>query len=277
MVASRTSASVSPREVGLLTVHAVATTDTPQAASSWTAKPPTPPVVPDTGMDSLAAGARGGYPAQRYKRDRRPPACSPDSPPGTRATRWQRRRGTVLCAASYGSRMGFSGPWWGTPVVTFGGVLLTLLVTMWIDRRKAARESRYRWAAEKMALYSELLDACDDLGEIEVWPVGRGAEPAGTRASYVRIRRIVRRGYPAPSPVRARMAAVLSAAAELVTMIDEVRAGSKPGHQGALDDRMRSRFDVARADFDMQVEEFLAASRADIDVEHPRGRDGPMA
>jgi hypothetical protein len=165
-----------------------------------------------------------------------------------------------------------SGSWWGTPVVTFAGVLLTLLVTMWIDRRKAARESRYRWAAEKMALYSELLNACDDLGEIEVWPAERGVEPADTREPYVRIRRTVRRAYPAPHPVRTRMAEVLSAATELVATIDEIRASSKPGHQGSVDDRVRLRLEATRAAFAERVEEFLAASRADIDVEHPSGR-----
>jgi hypothetical protein len=168
--------------------------------------------------------------------------------------------------------MDASGPWWGTPVITFGGVLLTLLVTMWIDRRRSARESRYRWAAEKMALYSELLDACDDLGEIEVWPAERGAEPAGTRAPYVRIRRIVRRAYPAPHPVRTRMTEVLSAADDLVSTIDEVRASSKPGHRGAVDDRVRSGLRAARTSFAERVDAFLAASRTDIDVEYRRGR-----
>jgi hypothetical protein len=67
------------------------------------------------------------------------------------------------------------------------------------------------------------------------------------------------------------MAEVLSAAGDLVSTIDEVRASSKPGHRGVVDDRMRSGLDVARAAFSERVEEFLAASRADIDVEHARG------
>lgn len=156
---------------------------------------------------------------------------------------------------------------WGPSVFAFGGVLLTLLVTMWIDWRKAARESRFRWAKEKMALYSDLLDACDELAELQVWPAERGGEPVDTRAPYVRLRRIVRRAYPVPQPVRTVIDAVLPAATDLVAVIDEVRAASKPGHQGALDDRLRLRFDTARTVFTSRMVEFLDASRIDIDIE----------
>jgi hypothetical protein len=166
--------------------------------------------------------------------------------------------------------MNSSSPWWSTPVFTLGGVLLTLLVTVWLDHRRGRRESRHRWTEHKMALYSEFLDACDDLRDISVWPADRAGEPAATLPPLTRIRRVTRRAtYPAPGPVRVSLTGVVHAARKLATTIDELRATTKPGHAGALDDRVRPRLEAALSAFDKQVDAFIAASRTDIDITDP--------
>lgn len=160
--------------------------------------------------------------------------------------------------------MNATGPWWITPVLTLGGVLLTLLVTVWLDARRGRRESRHRWTEHKMAIYSEFLDACDDFRDLPVWPATDLTE------SVTRIRRVARRAvYFAPGKVRETIAGVVGAARELAATVDEIRATTKAGHNNGLDDRVRPRFEQARAAFDGWVDAFAGTSRADIDISGP--------
>lgn len=163
--------------------------------------------------------------------------------------------------------MNSSGPWWSTPAFTLAGVLLTLLVTVWLDHRRGRRESRHRWTERKMELYSEFLDACDGFRDLEVWPRDREAAPAPTKAPFGLVRQAAARAaYVAPAEVRDRLADATGAAATLVTAIESVRADTKRGHAGAVDERARAGLDTARGAFDDAVDAFVDASRKDIDV-----------
>jgi hypothetical protein len=163
--------------------------------------------------------------------------------------------------------MNSTGPWWSTPAFTLGGVLLTLLVTVWLDHRRGRRESRHRWTERKMELYSEFLDACDVVRDIRVWPVGRDADPAPTAEPFSRVKQASRRSaYVAPAAVRDRLTLVVRAANRLVTTIEEVRAESTRGHSGGVDDRLRAGLIAASEEFDEAVDAFVTASRTDIDV-----------
>ncbi|MGQ0838085.1 hypothetical protein [Actinokineospora sp.] len=171
-----------------------------------------------------------------------------------------------------------SGPWWAIPAFTLGGVLLTLLVTVWLDHRKGkretaarlvehTRESVFRWTERKLDLYGRHLKNCRELRDVEVWPAADIGSPVdaivGTATEIVFI---------APAAVSGPAERTVTAAHALADVVTEIRANSKPGHQGTIDARFRDRFADAEREFAAAVTAFTAAARRDADID-PASRE----
>jgi hypothetical protein len=177
--------------------------------------------------------------------------------------------------------MNSSGPWWAIPAFTLGGVLLTLLVTVWLDRRKGVREiearlvehdreSAFRWTERKLDLYSRHLTRCHALTEIAVWPGRHGETPADPAAAADAIlHSAIELLYLAPQPVSAPANRTVAAAKALANKITEIRENSRPGHLGSIDAGFRDANDAARNTFAVAVAEFTATTRQDIDIDRP--------
>ncbi|PWW53161.1 hypothetical protein [Actinokineospora spheciospongiae] len=163
--------------------------------------------------------------------------------------------------------MNSSGPWWVTPVLalvgSIGGVMLTLLVS-------GKREARSRWGEQKRTIYFDFLAACVELLDVAVWPEDRSAAPTDTAPILARIRKeSMHSALVAHRDVARRFAAATTAARALATTIEEIRRDSKPGHQGAVDERQQPRYGRATADFSIALNEFTKAARSDINVRTP--------
>lgn len=88
-----------------------------------------------------------------------------------------------------------------------------------------------------------------------------------TNPPFARVRQAAQRAaYTAPAEVRAHLANSADAAGTLAATIENVRATTKRGHAGAVDERVRSRLDNAITEFNTAVDAFVTASRKDIDV-----------
>lgn len=165
-----------------------------------------------------------------------------------------------------------SGPWWAVPLFTLAGVMITLLVA-------GRRASRFRWTEQKREIYAEFLIACKTLREVPVWPKERSADLAEIGPIVTHISdHSVHTALIAPRSVGERITETVDAAKKLATAIDQIRLDSKPGHQGAVDERRRPQLDQAINTFAEAVTRFTKAARADIDVRRsfqpPFGRSG---
>ncbi|MFJ8963281.1 hypothetical protein ACIRG5_28230 [Lentzea sp. NPDC102401] len=158
--------------------------------------------------------------------------------------------------------MNSTGPWWGTPVITFAGVLLTLFATMWISFLSRRRESAFRWAEVKRQLYNNFIQECRELQRAPVWPA---APVAGNPLDAIR-QLTVEFEIIAPRRVTERAAKTLSAAERLVEHIAKIRAESKAGHGNAIAERFRADHSKSAQDFTDAVQDLLHAVRADLDV-----------
>lgn len=174
------------------------------------------------------------------------------------------------------------GPWWGAPLFTLlgtlGGVLITLVGALWVDRRQGAREagtraaehrreSRFRWVAHKRELYSRHLVACRDLAALPVWPPVPQVAPDPVEPLVARIAETVAQiDLVADGEVVDRARATATAAQALATDVTAIRAGSKPGHQGQIEARLRDGHRRVAAAFTAALDAFLAAARRDLDV-----------
>ncbi len=158
---------------------------------------------------------------------------------------------------------------WITPLITFGGVLLTLAVTVWIDHRKGRRDTRFQWTTHLLTLYREFLVACNELRKAEIWP-----ETPGDTATIVKqLRdRAAEAPFLAHRDVTSRMADTVSSAEKLADAITHVRENSTPGHGGHVDERMRPVYESALRAFAVSIDDFVEAARSDIDVRSPFGR-----
>lgn len=155
-----------------------------------------------------------------------------------------------------------SGPWWGTPVITFAGVLLTLLSTVWINIVSRRRESAFRWAEVKKRLYTSFVQACRDLQRVTVWPAD-----TNLAESLDAIRKLtVEFEIIAPPRVTDRAATALAAAERLAEHIAKIRNESKAGHGDTIAERFRDDHTKALNALSSAVEDFLRAVRADLDV-----------
>jgi hypothetical protein len=181
----------------------------------------------------------------------------------------------------YRPGMNSSGPWWAIPAFTLGGVLLTLLVTVWLDHRKGrretaarlverTRESVYRWTERKLDLYSRHLKSCHDLRDLDVWP-GSSSQPLTATGSLIDAiaRSATEIVFIAPARVSGPAQRAGTTARTLADLIEEIRGSSKPGHQGRIDERFRERHADAARTFACAVVEFVAAARSDADIDLP--------
>jgi len=168
-----------------------------------------------------------------------------------------------------------STPAWVTPLIALGGVLLTLLVTIWMDYRKARRETRFQWTAQLLALYRDFLAAANDLRQLPVWPALSTDPPPPIDPLYERLRAVSAEAQLlAHRKVTDRMTATVTAAAALRTAVTTIRTTSGPGHGGVIDQRQRPAHDTATAEFAAAIDDFLAAARADLDLRSPFRRTG---
>lgn len=158
--------------------------------------------------------------------------------------------------------MNSAGPWWGTPVITFTGVLLTLLSTMLINFWSRRRETAFRWAEAKKQLYSSFVQASHDLRRTPVWPAD--ADPATTLDVLRQL--TVEFEIIAPHQVTQRAAAVLTAAERLTKSTLQIRSESKAAHGHSVADRFRQSHAEAESNFADSMQQFLRAARTDLDV-----------
>lgn len=162
---------------------------------------------------------------------------------------------------------------WTTPLIALGGVLLTLLVTVWMDYRKARRETRFQWTAQLLELYRDFLAASNDLRQAPVWPTPPDSPPQPVDPLVERLRAVSAEArLLAHRDVTDRMAATVTTAETLRDTVTAIRTSTEPGHSGAIDQRRRPEYDTARASFSAAVEDFLTAARADIDLRSPFSR-----
>lgn len=175
--------------------------------------------------------------------------------------------------------MNAQGSWWIPVVMTFAGVLITLLVNVWIDQRKGgretaarlsgyARESAFRWTERKLDLYSGHLSTCHSLADLAVWPRerdGTAPDPEPLAASIARS--AAELVYLAPRPVQRPTEETVSAARALSELIMEIRRNTTPGHGGTVEVAVRTRLSESRERFAAAVTEFVTVTRADIDIE----------
>lgn len=158
--------------------------------------------------------------------------------------------------------MNSTGPWWGTAAVTFTGVLLTLAATVWIDYRKGRRETAFRWADRKIALYTHLARACRDSRDLTVWP-----ESADETTQLETIRDDVGDiEYVAPPAVTRAASDALAAVEALFSHVRVIRTESTPGHQGAVAARFVEELSQLSEAVSTAVDAFVKISRADVDI-----------
>lgn len=165
---------------------------------------------------------------------------------------------------------------WTTPLITFGGVLLTLAVTMWLDQRKARRETRFQWTTHLLTQYRDFLAACNELRQARVWPAV--SEDAATDIDSLvgRLQNVSSEArFLAHRDVTGQMTKTVQAAERLSTAIADVRANSRPGHAGQIDQRLRPAYDAALLDFVTYIDDFIEAARTDIDLRSPFARSAP--
>jgi hypothetical protein len=154
------------------------------------------------------------------------------------------------------------GPWWGTPAVTFGGVLLTLCATVWLDYRKGRRETAFRWADRKIALYTHLARVCRDARGIPVWPE-TSEEP--TVLSSVRDD-VGEVEYLAPPAVVREARTAMAAMEALLSHVATIRRESAPGHHNAIAARFAEEHQRLVAAVTAAVDKFVEVSRTDVDI-----------
>ncbi|TCO61935.1 hypothetical protein [Actinocrispum wychmicini] len=159
--------------------------------------------------------------------------------------------------------MNTTGPWWGTPVVTFAGVLLTLFSTMWITYRTKRRETAFRWVEAKKQLYISFTQSCHDLRRLAVWTAAE-TEPH-TALAAIRLL-TVEFEIIAPPRVTEHAAATLLAAERLADHIVTIRAESRPGPGNTIAERFREPHTQIEQELSVTMREFVATARADLDV-----------
>ena len=146
--------------------------------------------------------------------------------------------------------------------MTFGGVLLTLCATVWLDYRKGRRETAFSWADRKIALYTHLARVCRDVRDIPVWP-GTAEETtvlSGLRDDLGEVE------YLAP-PAVVREARTATAAVEaLLGHAGMIRRDSAPGHHNAIAVQFAEEHQRLVAAVTAAVDEFVEVSRTDVDI-----------
>lgn len=155
-----------------------------------------------------------------------------------------------------------TGPWWGTPVITFGGVLLTLFSTMWISFLSRRRETAFRWAEARKQLYTSFVQSCRDLQRVRVWPA---VDDPAVHLETIRLL-TVEFEIIASHRVTERAAATLGVAERLADHVGKIRAESKAGHGNVIVDRFRSDHAAIESEFVSGLQELLRTIRIDLDV-----------
>lgn len=147
-------------------------------------------------------------------------------------------------------------------MITFGGVLLTLCATVWLNYRTSRRDTAFRWVEAKRQLYADFVKACHDLRRLPVWPTD--GDPRSIldeiRGPAVEIEII------SPARVTEKAMAAVVAAERLVTLIGSIRGESKAGHGDGVVERFRDKHLDAVRELSSAVDEFLASARVDLDV-----------
>jgi hypothetical protein len=150
------------------------------------------------------------------------------------------------------------------------GVMLTLVVS-------GRRDARSRFGDEKRTVYADFLSACTRLRDTRVWAPGSvPGEDTGPVLQQVRGS-AMHAVLVAHRDVGRALAAVISAAEQLTTTIEDIRQSSKPGHQGAMDERQRPRYENALSTLSAALNEFTREARRDMNVRTPMADPFPPA
>ncbi|HET6703910.1 MAG TPA: hypothetical protein VFH84_02995, partial [Amycolatopsis sp.] len=73
----------------------------------------------------------------------------------------------------------------------------------------------------------------------------------------------------APEPTGEAVAAVVRAATEVTELSATIRTSSKPGHEGAIDQRFTAAYDEALEKLRDAVADFTTVGRSDLEITHP--------
>jgi hypothetical protein len=163
-----------------------------------------------------------------------------------------------------------TAPWWGTSLFTLATGLVTGLIAAFaalapkrterkIERRRLSREHKER-------SYPEITRAAYALTTARLWSTsadnGRALLHDLVAASH-------EAAFFAPADVITTIHRVLDSATALNSTNDDIRATSKPGHNGAIDRARAAEQSQAVDQVRTALQQFINASRTDLELPGP--------
>ncbi|ADJ48098.1 hypothetical protein AMES_6273 [Amycolatopsis mediterranei S699] len=158
-------------------------------------------------------------------------------------------------------------PWWGSGVFALATGLLTALTaalaTLLPKRAERRIEQRRLSREHKEKLYPDFIGCAYEIVTAPLW-----ATTPEDRQRH--LDRLVGRSHQvaffAPEPLGRAVSEVVRAATELTDLATTIRTSSKPGHQGAIDQRFARDYDEAREKLRTAVAAFTEAGRSDLEI-----------
>lgn len=163
--------------------------------------------------------------------------------------------------------MNSTTPWWGSGVFALATGLLTALTAALatvLPKRTERRIERRRLHREhKENLYPEFIACAYEIVTAPLW--AGNAEDRQRRLDQL-VGRSHQVAFFAPEPVGAAVAAVVRAATGVTELAATIQASSKPGHDGAIDQRFAKPYDEALDTLRAAVAEFTTIGRSDLEI-----------
>jgi len=160
-----------------------------------------------------------------------------------------------------------TAPWWGTSLFTLATGLVTGLIAAFAalaPKRTERRLERRRLSREhKETAYPEITRATYALATAPLWSTTADEHKALLQELVAATHAAA---FFAPTPVIAAIHGLLEAANGLSDRRDDIRATSRPGHQGTIDLARAGEHAEALDQIRAALQTFVDASRADLEI-----------
>jgi hypothetical protein len=156
-----------------------------------------------------------------------------------------------------------TAPWWGGPLIAFGGTVFGLVITAVTTMLNRRTERRRLSRDGKATAYPAVHAAAGKLARLRVWPADTG-DPAelveqlhdlGTETAFI-----------SPPQVNEAIGKLLAAAQAHRDVIIAIRRDTTPGHGDSIDRRVAENHRKSAESLRTALEEFAGTARRDLEI-----------
>jgi hypothetical protein len=167
--------------------------------------------------------------------------------------------------------MNSTAPWWGSGIFALATGLLTVLtaaLATTLPKRTERRLEQRRLSREhKEKLYPDFIAGAYEIVTAPVWD----STPEDRQRHLDRLVGLSHQvAFFAPESTETSAALVVHAATDLTELAATIRTSSKPGHDGAVDQRFSPGYDEALEKLRAAVSKFTDEGRKDLEISGPR-------